>query len=199
MRVTTYFSFVLLVIVSVCCRAETNDHLHDKQQLIALKQLFEQSVADNSMEKLQPHLAPEFSVVMFTDNEFSDFDQFVIQWNASRDKFLNGGSYQLQLNPDTTNFINDIALAKGNAQHTIVTGDGTHYAFSSHWTVVAQKLNNEWKLLRIHASTNPFDNAVVKDKVQQLLRRVALLCVVMGGLLGMIGTAVYYRRRKIRA
>lgn len=167
----------------------------DKTQLLALKTVFEQAVADNQMQRLRPYLAPGFSLVMFTDNEFTDFDVFLQQWQASRERLLQGGRYQMQLQPETTQFINDIALARGNALHQLQTGDGKQFEFSTHWTALLQRIDGQWRLLRIHASTSPFDNPIVKDKVQGWLWQVALGALMLGAALS--AALLFWRQRRI--
>lgn len=158
----------------------------DHEALRRIRNVYEEAVNSNQLEMLRPYLAPHFSVVTFTDTEFDDFEKFKSQWQVTREKMLKGGSYTVKLNPDRSVIIEDFALAKGNAENTLIDGDGNKFVFSAHWTALLQKIDGEWRILRGHNSLSPFTNPMIKHGVKKKLLHVFILAFLSGVLLAVL-------------
>ena len=155
----------------------------ERDELRSIQAIFEQAVTNNTIEDMRNHIAPDFSFVSFTDRSFSDFDAFVKQWKITRSDMVGSGSFSTQLEPVPALFIDDIAVCYGNSSNQMHDIKNTHYEFSSHWTVVFQRINNEWKVLRAHNSLDPFANPMLKNGVKKLLIKFVSLGVLSGALL----------------
>ncbi len=162
--------------------AETDELEAEHDALRAFKTLFEQAVNSNQLDLLQPYLHDPFSVVTYTDREFSDFDAFRARWQKTRDEMLQGGSYTVELLPDRSQIYGDIAIAKGDSNNLLITGSGQEHRFTSKWTVVFRKVDGDWKILRVHSTLNPFDNSMIKSHVQGLLIK-SIGAALLGGLI----------------
>jgi ketosteroid isomerase-like protein len=159
----------------------TDQHESDRAALHAVRRLFEQAVEQNTLEDLGPHLDPEFSTVSFTDTAFNDFASFNKQWKASRQTMVGSGSFTTTLTPEPTVFVGDVAVCKGDSDNTMVDSKGRLFKFTSHWTVVFKRADNQWKILRSHSSLDPFRNPVVVHYAKRTALVSSLLAFVVGG------------------
>ena len=180
--------FVVLMLVFSMANvwAEEDPFEADKIQLRNIKSVYEQAVKENNLALLRPYLAEGFSIVMYTDREFADFDEFTTQWNISREKYLKGGSYAVEVIPDDTRFMGDFAVATGNSKNHLVTGDGTKFDFDAKWTAVCKKVDGQWKLLRLHNSTNPFYNPIANHAASTMVFQVGGSAIIIGIVIGMV-------------
>lgn len=168
----------------------------DKQALRDIKAVFEQAAAENAMERMQPHLHEPFSVVTYTDREFSDFEAFNERWKQTRAEVVGEtGSYQVTLKPEPTLFFGDIAIATGDSDNVLVAASGNEYRFTSHWTAVFRKVDGEWKIVRAHSSLDPFGNPIVVGEATRRVIQIAIATAVIGLLLGAIGGYLVGGRR----
>ncbi|PCJ62156.1 MAG: hypothetical protein COA79_05565 [Planctomycetota bacterium] len=186
-----YLLFLLLFLMSTILQAEVNKEDHD--QLRKLKILYEEAVQKNNLELIKPFLSDKFSIVTFTDTEFRDFESFQTQWNKTRKRMLNGGSYSVSLEPELSEIYGDFAIARGNSKNTLVTGTGDKYLFESHWTVVFRKENGVWKILRGHNSLDPFGNPMLVDHVKKSIIKSVAFALLIGIMLGWLLKTVYVK------
>ncbi|MEQ8788784.1 MAG: nuclear transport factor 2 family protein [Pirellulaceae bacterium] len=168
----------------------------DHDALRALRAVAEQAINENNLDLLRPHMAEKFSVVTYTDREFTDFDEFKRRWEQTREDLLSGGSYTTKLNPELSEIHGDFAIARGRSENVLVTGDGTTYEFPSRWTAVMHKVNGQWKVVRAHSSLSPFDNPMLHATVSRWLLIVGAIAAVVGLLVGGIFGLLIGRRRK---
>ncbi len=62
-------------------QSSPNDPYHaQREALRAIKAVWEKAVKENNLDLIQPHLAAKFSIVTFTNKEFTDFAVFKAQW-----------------------------------------------------------------------------------------------------------------------
>src|SRR5439155_18227836 len=88
------------------------------------KALFEKAASENQLELLKPLLNQPFSVVTYTDREFTDFEAFKARWQKTRDEIVGNGSYQVTLLPERSEIFGDIAVARGDSKNVLVTAKG---------------------------------------------------------------------------
>lgn len=176
--------------------AQDNAEEADHEALRGLKAVFEEAVNKNQMELIRPCLDKDFSIVTFTDKEFSDFDKFKAQWAKTREVILKGGTYSTKLLPVRSQIIGDIAITKGDSENVIVGGDGTEIKFTAHWTAVCRKVDGQWKILRGHNSLDPFGNPMLKAGVKNIVIKVGAIAAVVGVLLGLVFGILIGRRKR---
>lgn len=175
--------------------AEEERH-EDHEALRRLRDLFQDAAARNDLDLLKPHLAPDFSIVTFMDREFLDFDSFKAQWQKTRAALLGEeGSYRVQLNPEYSTLIDDIALCRGNSSNVLVNSEGQTFTFGAHWSVVCRKIDGQWKIVRGHNSLDPFRNPMLEHGVRKLVVRSSLAAFAGGAVAGAALLAVVRRRR----
>ena len=168
----------------------------DHDALRKLRAVVEQAVNENRLDLLKPHLAEGFSIVTYTDREFDDFDAFQKRWQQTREELLAGGSYTTDLRPELSQLIGDIAVTKGNSNNVLVTGSGTQHEFTARWTGVCQKIDGQWKIVRVHCSLDPFGNPLVRSATRQMIVRAGLIGGALGLASGWVLRMLLVRRRR---
>jgi ketosteroid isomerase-like protein len=161
----------------------------DHEALRNLKTVFENAINQNDMETIRPYLDDEFTVVTYTDREFTDFDAFKAQWVKTRKKLLGNGSYYVELIPHRSTIYDDTAIARGDSKNLMITECGETYKFSAKWSAVCRKVDGEWKILRAHNSLDPFGNPILRRKVLKYGLILGVTAVAAGLALG--ATATY--------
>lgn len=173
--------------------AEDADH----EALRALREVYERAVNENNVELLRPHLDPDFSAVTSTNQAVSGFEGFKAYWNEYWGHVPVGGTgprYTAKLAPERSLVYGDLAIGGGTSHDTIRTADGREYALAARWTVVFHKRAGKWKILRLHASIDPFSNPLVGQGAQRLALKAALGALGVGMLVGWLAGWVFARR-----
>ena len=166
----------------------------DHDALRNIRRIAEDAINRNDLDTIRPYLTPEFSIVTFTDREFTDFDSFKTQWAKTRSKMLGErGSFKVDLDPELSVIKGDIALCRGNAKNALVDDSGKVYEFTSHWTATCQKVGGKWLIERAHNSLEPFHNPILEHAVRSLLVKSAGAAGLIGLLLGAAIVWVRYR------
>lgn len=171
---------------------EENKSDHDA--LRHLRVVFQDAVAQNDMERLRPYLATNFSIVTFTDREFTRFDAFKAQWQKTRDAMLGKkGSYSVDLDPEYSVLLGDVALCRGNSHNVLTDDKGREFKFDAHWSVVCQKQDGQWKIVRGHNSLNPFHNPMLRHGVKTAVIKTAVAAFLIGLVAGVVGMRFFRR------
>jgi ketosteroid isomerase-like protein len=189
--------FATLFLLRAVNAEEANKADHDA--LRHLRIVFQDAVAQNDMERIRPYLATNFSIVTFTDREFTDFEAFKTQWQKTRNAMLGkGGSYQVDLNPEYSVLMGDNALCRGNAKNVLVDGKGNKFEFTAHWSVVCQKQDGQWKIVRGHNSLDPFRNPMLKHTVKRVVFQIGAAAFFVGLTIGLL-VIRFVRKRQLNA
>jgi ketosteroid isomerase-like protein len=159
----------------------------DHAALREYKALFEKAASEGQLDLLKPILHEPFSVVTYTDREFTDFESFKARWLKTRDEVVGNGSYKVTLLPDRSEIYGDIAIARGDSENILVSATGNRYEFTSHWTAVFRKQDGQWKVVRVHSSLDPFGNPMVVGEVKRRMTQAGLGAglggLVIGGII----------------
>ena len=187
------------VFVALCWSASTafaqqEPDEADHAALREYKALFEKAASENQLDLLRPLLHEPFSVVTYTDREFTDFEAFKGRWQKTRDEIVGNGSYQVTLRPERSLIFGDTAVARGDSDNVLVTSAGNEYRFTSHWTAVFRKQDGQWKIVRVHSSLDPFGNPMVVGEVKRKMLQAGIAAAIGGLLIGGILTYVLARR-----
>jgi ketosteroid isomerase-like protein len=166
----------------------------DHAALREFKALFEKAAAENQLDLLKPLLHEPFSVVTYTDREFTDFEAFKARWQKTRDEIVGNGSYKVTLKPERSEIYGDLAIARGDSENVLVTAAGNEYHFTSHWTAVFRKQDSQWKVVRVHSSLDPFGNPMVIGEAKQRMVQAGVGAGVAGLLVGGILAYLLARR-----
>jgi ketosteroid isomerase-like protein len=181
-------------LINAAEQAEEPNHA-DHEALRELRALFEKAASENQLDLLKPYLDQPFSVVTFTDREFTDFNVFKAQWQKTRDRLLAGGSYSVKLHPELSRLHGDVALCKGSSDNVLKTGAGREYKFNSNWTAVCRKVDGKWKIVRAHSSLDPFGNPMVLAGATDAVIKGVAIAGICGLVLGWLIHLAWSRRR----
>lgn len=166
----------------------------DHAALREYKALFEKAASENQLDLLKPLLHEPFSVVTYTDREFTDFEAFKARWQKTRDEIVGNGSYKVTLRPERSLIYGDMAIARGDSDNVLVTGAGNEYRFTSHWTAVFRKHDGQWKIVRVHSSLDPFGNPMIVGEVKRRMLQAGIAAAAGGLLIGGVLAYLLVRR-----
>jgi ketosteroid isomerase-like protein len=188
-------TLILAVCLGVCAPAfAQEDQEAEHAALREFKTLFEKAASENQLDLLKPMLHEPFSVVTYTDREFTDFEAFKSRWQQTRDEIVGNGSYKVTLKPDRSEIYGDLAIARGDSDNHLVTAAGNEYRFTSHWTAVFRKVDGQWKVVRVHSSLDPFGNPMVVGEVKRRMLQVGSAAAIGGLLIGALAAYLLTRR-----
>jgi ketosteroid isomerase-like protein len=190
---------LILFFMAICPLLKADDASGteaDHEALRGLKAVFEKAVNENNLELLRPHLHEPFSFVTLTRKEFTEFETFKTQWQSTREKMLDGGTYVIKLDPDRSEIFGDMAITKGRSENVMVTGGGDKYEFTENWTAVCRKINGEWKIVRAHSSIDPFYNPIVLSQFKKMSIQIGLGALAVGLIIGIFVKTMLSRKKK---
>lgn len=148
------------------------------EALRALRKVYEDAVNQDDVGSLRAHFDSDFTAVPITNDSVRGFEGFEAYWTRQRDARHGGGHYQVNLEAEQSLVFGDVALAYGTTDDQVTGEDGRARAFKTLWTVVCRKSGGRWRILRLHASIDPFDNPFVQAAVREASRRLLLFSVV---------------------
>jgi ketosteroid isomerase-like protein len=166
----------------------------DHAALREYKALFEKAASSGELDLLRPMLHQPFSVVTYTDREFTDFEAFKARWLKTRAEIVGDGSYKVTLRPERSEIYGDMAIARGDSDNILVTAAGNEYRFTSRWTAVFRKQDGTWKVVRVHSSLDPFGNPIVLGEAKRRITQVGLAAGIGGLALGALAALFFARR-----
>ncbi len=159
-------------------------HSADREALKVLQALFETAVEKNDMESFSSHISKDFSIVSFTDRVFPSYAAYCEQWKKTRLEMVGPGTFKTALNPNLTQFYGDTAVAHGCSANHLQDRKGKQFEFTSNWTVIFRKEDEQWKVVRAHSSLDPFNNPMAKHAVKKILFGAVIAAGGVGVLLG---------------
>jgi ketosteroid isomerase-like protein len=170
----------------------------DHEALRRLKSGYEQAIRENRVDALRPYLHADFHGVMVTGRAVDSFEDLQKYWRDIKDLIGEGGTYTTTVNPELSEILGDVALARGTTDDVVVTNDRHEFRFRSLWTAVLQKQDGQWKIRRVHGSIDPVDNPFVREFMRRAIVRTAGIGTVAGLVLGLLVGLVWGRRRARR-
>lgn len=173
--------------------APDDGHAADRAALRELGSRYEQAINSGNLLPLAPSIAPEASAVFVTNDEVQGLEAMQKYFDSIKERLGKNSSYVIKLTPDHTEFFGDIALAHGRSDETAKLGNGREYSFTTHWTAVLRKENGAWMAHRLHVSMDPFDNPVIKARIQFTHLIAAAIGLVAAGVAFAIGRATKKR------
>lgn len=170
----------------------------DHESLRRLRQVYERAVNEDQVDLLGPHLHPDFFGVMITNEHVRNLEDMRAYWRRIKELIGEGGRYTTTLNPERSVIVGDVAFARGTTDDVVVTGDGNEYRFSTSWTVVCQREDGQWRVLRAQGTMDPVQNEFVRT----FLRRAGVQGALIGGVVGLVAGclfAVLFRRFRTKS
>jgi ketosteroid isomerase-like protein len=168
----------------------------DHDALRALVPMYEDAANNGKLEALKPYLDPEFSGVMVTGEEVTNFASMEEYWARMQTLLGEGGTYHVKVNVAERAILSgDLAVARGTTED-VVKAKGSEYRFEGRWTAVCRKRGGQWKMLRIQASMDPVTNPFVMAAVRAASMTAGAIAGIAGLIVGGVLSAILIRRRK---
>ena len=172
-------AITVLVLLPQPVRADTQD----QQLLRELISRYEETVNRTDPSALESDLDNEFTCVMITGDRIDGLESLGEYWRHVRSLIGEQGRYEVKVTVAEPIIIEgNVAVARGSTEDRAVTASGREYQFGSEWTAVCRRQNGQWKLLRLHGSMNPINNAFVAAAS----RGSMMFGGGLGGLLGLV-------------
>jgi ketosteroid isomerase-like protein len=90
----------------------------------------------------------------------------------------------------------DWAISWGDLNDLFVLTDGRELPLNSHFTATIVKRGDHWQVSAFHVSVNAFNNAVLALAVKKIALIGSVGGILLGILLGVLGSSMFRRRRK---
>jgi ketosteroid isomerase-like protein len=159
----------------------------DYDALRHLRSTYEDALSSNNLAEVKPLLAAGFTGVMISGEEIKSYEDFEAFWKRFRSRIGEGGTYQVKVMTDQTDFFGDVGLSRGYTEETIHTAAGKEYQIQARWTAVTRKENGEWKIFRVQGSVNPIDNPAIREMVKGTRLIFGVSGAAAGFVLGLLG------------
>ncbi len=168
----------------LAAQASANEEA-DHEALRGLRAVYEEAAAKGDPALLEPYLAPGFTGVMIKGNEITGYAGLVEFWRGVQQQMGEGGRYTVKLKPaEKSQLFGDLALTRGSTEDRIVTGAGHELNFTSQWTALSQKIDGQWKILRVQGTLDPLKNPFLDGVVAAKSLRAGGMALVLGLLAG---------------
>lgn len=169
------------------------DNETDHAALRAIKSTYEEAVNSGHPEKVAHHLAGNVTAVMVTGEEVQGAAGLDAYWKKVRGLIGEGGTYQVEVLTDKTEFAGDLAFSRGRTHESVVLANGKTFNFEALWSTVCQKQEGQWKVLRMHSTIDPINNPFVLARLTVTKWTYGLLGLIAGSVAASIGALVICR------
>jgi uncharacterized protein (TIGR02246 family) len=194
-KTRTYVLAVLTTLALAPARAQEGkpppeDPAHE--QLRTLRREMVEAINTSNLDALLTHLDKDI-VVTWMDGRVSrgpqEVRQYIEQMTKGEKRKVNSYKTEAEVD-DLTHLYGDTGVAFGHSRDQFVLTDGRDFAVDTRWTATLAKKEGKWKLASFHASTDMFDNPVLRIAV----RRAALWT---GGIAAVAGLAVGFAAARL--
>jgi ketosteroid isomerase-like protein len=96
---------------------------------------------------------------------------------------------------ELTHLYGDTGIAFGSSHDHFKLTDGMDFEVDTRWSAAVVKKNGKWLIASFHASTNMFDNPILRIAIRKVAIWTALVAGVSGLLVGFLGGRVLKRKR----
>lgn len=171
----------------------------DRRALLKVKDLYEEAANNGNPSQLKPHLDPEFTGVMVTNEAVQSFTDVQAYWDKISAMLGAGGRYKTKINVDGHAVIDgELAIAHGTSEDVAITAGGKEYPFSSRWTAVCRRdAEGQWKILRVHGSIDPLNNVFISSADRMARFLIGATAAAVGAVSGFF-LARYFQKQRSR-
>jgi ketosteroid isomerase-like protein len=179
--------------------AQGTDREADHQQLRAMLATLRDAVNQKQVEKVEPLLAPGFSMI-FADGQVITDAATLKRYFQDLTAADTGVITSLTVNPtadELTRFLApDVGVCHGHSSDTFVLRGGLTRVLDSRWTATVVKQDGTWKLAAFQIGANVLDNVILQEH-----RRFARGVGIGGGALALVtaGLGFLLGRRSSRS
>lgn len=182
-------TITLFLFFSIGISSLVNANEEDRNVFKSYLSTFEKALNNNDIEQILP-LMKEDVVVVFVNAEVVTGTAEVKKYHekilGNSNALLKAYSTKASVSAPAR-FIGNTAVAHGTALDTYTLANGDVIEMETIWNVALTKdvISNEWKIVQLHFSANPFNNPVMKA-INDKIVFVGLFCAIIGLLLGLV-------------
>ncbi|HEV3119329.1 MAG TPA: nuclear transport factor 2 family protein [Gemmataceae bacterium] len=166
------------------------------EQLRTLRREMVQAINTNNIDALLTHLDKDV-VVTWMNGEVSrkpeGVREYIERMTKGPNHMVNSYTTEAEVE-DLTHLYGDTGVAYGHSNDRFVLTDGSDFVVNTRWSTTVVKKDGKWIVANFHASTNMFDNPLLYIAVRRAATWTALIAVVVGLAIGVIGMRVLRRR-----
>ena len=162
---------------------EKDPRAADRKVLKSMLTDFEASLNEKNLEKLLAHL-DEQAVMSFMTTETAVGKDAVQAYYTKmfKDKDAPLADHQTKASLDTKAiFHGDTIVASGRTDDVFTLKDGSIYKFNTRWVASVVKKQENWKVVSVNFSVDPFNN-IVMDELQSKVWTYSIMAFI-GGLI----------------
>jgi ketosteroid isomerase-like protein len=163
-------------------------------ELRALKIIYEDAVNSGDLKPLEPYFTPETTGVVSLGKEFKNLSEFQKLFDDFKALIGPDHVYKIELHPERSTILGDIALARGTSSEYIKTSKGKEFNLTTLWSATLRRENGKWHLLRCQVTLDPFDNSVFHYFIMQTKKVYGWGALFLGLIVGAL--VVMLLRRK---
>jgi ketosteroid isomerase-like protein len=93
-------------------------------------------------------------------------------------------------------FQGDWAVSWGDLNDRFILADGSELPLNSHFTATIARRGDRWLVVAFHASVNAFENPVMYMAIKKASMVSGVVALLVGLLVGVLGTLLLRRRKK---
>jgi ketosteroid isomerase-like protein len=197
MNIIKQLLFVLLCIPLFTVQAVEDDRSKDREELKKILYSIEDSLNKVDMDTLLSHF-DENAVLSFMTTEVASGKEGLLAYYKKMFNLPEAPltSYHTEASLDgPAHFHGNTIVASGRTQDSFTLSDGRAYSFNTRWVATAIKKDNQWKVISLDFSVNPFENVILDEMGRQLIN-YALLAFLAGLIIMFIITRVLTRNAK---
>jgi len=190
---------LLFIAVASCPAQETKAPKEDPahEELRELRKHLTDAINRNDLDALLQYLDDDV-VVTWQNAEVSRKPAGV---RAYYERMMHGPNRiveSIQIDPtvdELTHLYGDSGIAFGSSHDHFKLTDGMDFEVDTRWSAAVVKKNGKWLIASFHASTNMFDNPILRIAIRKVAVWTALIAGVSGLLVGFLGGWVLKRKR----
>ena len=175
------------------------EKIHD--ELRALRDGLVEATNASNMEALLPYLHKNV-VVTWQDGTVSvgpdSVREYLTRMRSGPNPIVKNFHTSPTVDALTTLYGDDTGVAYGSSKDHFELNDGRDFDLVTRWSVTLVKEGGRWLVANFHASTNMFDNPIL-DVAKRAVTKIGLAAFAAGAVIGLIGSALFRRRRPAQA
>jgi len=191
---TLHFLFFILFFTVASAEVDIDPRESDRQLMRSILVDIEKSLNNKDFNLILKHLNPD-AVVTYYNAEVTRnhaeaeeyFQRMIVDTNAVVKEFNTVASIS-----SPAIFHGNTAVAWGTTVETYKLATGLEFKLNGNWTVTLQKMDEQWKIVALHFSTNLFDNPLLNNAKR--FSWIVGIVAFLSGLLVMFVMGRFFRK-----
>jgi len=179
---------------------QARDPIHD--ELLKVRSGLIEAYNKNDLEGILSYCHPNI-VVTWQNGEVckghDEMRKYINRMMTGPDRVVEKLTADPTVDALSTLYHGDTAVSYGRMNDEYVLRDGMHFKLDSKWSAALVKEGDRWLIADFHASTNAFDNSILRLVAAKTAWWSGGIALIAGIILGWIGALLLRRRRNSSA